>query len=119
MIGERDDEKSSSATVTQPSLFVTAVDFSSRGTLSKTQQHRKSSLQETNTKNGKTFGNEIEFMRILHLQLLNLTQPSSELISIYLFIGWYCDNNGIFIHDQDLFPYLNHIHVHKLFTMAV
>lgn len=34
MIGERDGEKSSSATVTQPSLFVTAVDFSSRGTLS-------------------------------------------------------------------------------------
>lgn len=76
-------------------------------------------LTRNQHKNGKTFGNEIEFMRILHLQILNLAQPSSELISIYLFIGWYCDNNGIFIHDQDLFPYLNHIHVHKLFTMAV
>lgn len=88
MIGERDDEKSSSATVTQASLFVTAVDFSSRGTLS--AKHRNTGNQaykKPPQKNGKTFGNEIEFMRILHRQLLYLTRPSSELISVYLFIG--------------------------------
>lgn len=42
----------------------------------------------------------------------------NKFLFIYL-LGDICDNNGIFIHDQDLFSYPHHIHVHKLFTMAV